>query len=71
MQVFLQMVAFSLESDESGGPVLANGKRPKSVKSMVTTGLLKACLGLQNWQEFVTLMNNKAAAISKTMELPW
>ena len=26
--------------------------------------------GLQNWQEFVTLMNYKAAAISKAMELP-
>ena len=25
---------------------------------------------LQNRQEFVTLMNNKAAAISKTIELP-
>ena len=28
MQVFLQMVAFSLQSDGSGRPVLTKGKRP-------------------------------------------
>ena len=30
MQVFLQMVAFSLQSDGSGRPVLTKGKRPKT-----------------------------------------
>ena len=30
MQVFLQMVAFSLQSDGSGRPVLTKGKRPYS-----------------------------------------
>ena len=30
MQVFLQIVAFSLQTDGSGRPVLTKGKRPKS-----------------------------------------
>ena len=30
MQVFLQIVAFSLQNDGSGRPVLTKGKRPKS-----------------------------------------
>ena len=29
MQVFLQIVAFSLQNDWSGRPVLAKGKRPQ------------------------------------------
>ena len=35
MQVFLQMVAFSLESDGSGRPVLAKGKRRKSNSALL------------------------------------
>ena len=30
MQVFLQIVAFSLQTDGSGRPVLTKGKRPKT-----------------------------------------
>ena len=29
MQVFLQIVSFSLQTDRSGRPVLTKGKRPK------------------------------------------
>lgn len=29
MQVFLQIIAFSLQSDRSGRPVLTTGKHPK------------------------------------------
>ena len=31
MQVFLQIVAFSLQTDGSGRPVLTKGKRPKTL----------------------------------------
>ena len=31
MQVFIQIDAFSLETDGSGWPVLTKGKRPKSL----------------------------------------
>ena len=32
MQVFLQIVAFSLQLDGSGRPVLPKGKRPKTLR---------------------------------------
>ena len=36
MQVFLQIVAFSLQTDGSGRPVLTKGKRPKLTLSQIT-----------------------------------
>ena len=43
-----------------------NFKTNRSVGSVLGFQQIEA----QNWQELVTLMNNKAAAMSKTMELP-
>ena len=38
MQAFLQIVAFSLQTDGSGWPVLTKGKRPKIMLCEVSDG---------------------------------
>ena len=48
MQMFLRIAAFSLRTDESGRPVLTQGKRPKYSDIFLNISKIPAFISLNN-----------------------